>query len=134
DFGVPPWLFAAPRWQQRLFLAALFGAELSAPATYDAHGANFYTPVLSLNKREGFVESGQAFLEDVARLLEGFGVEVLTISRRTEQTNPDGSRSVRLRLVISSRPENLIRLWGRVGFEYNHRRRRESLVAVQYLK
>ncbi len=134
DFGIPPWLFAAPRWQQRLFLAALFGAELSAPATFDAHGTNFYTPILSLNKREGFVESGQAFLEDVARLLEGFGVEVLTISRRTEQTNPDGSRSVRLRLVISSRPETLIRLWGRVGFEYNHRRRWESLVAVQYLK
>jgi len=32
DFRVPPWLFKAPRWQQRLFLAALFGAELSAPA------------------------------------------------------------------------------------------------------
>ncbi len=134
DFGLPSWLFAAPRWQQRLFLAALFGAELSAPATYDAHGTNFYTPVLSLSKREGFVESGQAFLEGVSRLLEGFGVETLTISRRTEQTCPDGSRSVRLRLVLSSRPENLIRLWGRVGFEYNRRRRCEALVAVQYLK
>ncbi len=134
DFGLPSWLFAAPRWQQRLFLAALFGAELSAPATYDAHGTNFYTPVLSLSKREGFVESGQAFLEGVSHLLEGFGVETLTISRRTEQTHPDGSRSVRLRLVLSSRPENLIRLWGRVGFEYNRRRRCEALVAVQYLK
>ncbi len=134
DFGLPSWLFAAPRWQQRLFLAALFGAELSAPATYDAHGTNFYTPVLSLNKREDFVESGQAFLEGISRLLEGFGVETLTISRRTEQTHPDGSRSVRLRLVLSSRPENLIRLWGRVGFEYNRRRRCEALVAVQYLK
>lgn len=134
DFGVPPWLFAAPRWQQRLFLAGLFGAELSAPATYDAHGTNFYTPVLSLNKREEFAESGQAFLEGIARLLEGFGVETLTISRRTEQTNPDGSRSIRMRLVLSSRPENLIRLWSRVGFEYNRRRRCEALVAVQYLK
>ena len=134
DFGVPSWLFATPRWQQRLFLAALFGAELSAPATYDAHGANFYTPVLSINKRDAFVESGRAFLEGIARLLENFGVATLTISGRTEQTNPDGSRSVRLRLVLSSRPENLIRLWGRVGFEYNRRRRCEALVAVQYLK
>lgn len=134
DFSVPSWLFAAPRWQQRLFLAGLFGAELSAPATYDAHGTNFYTPVLSLNKREDFVESGQAFLEDIARLLEGFGVETLTVSRRTEQTNPDGSRSIRMRLVLSSRPENLIHLWSRVGFEYNRQRRCEALVAVQYLK
>lgn len=134
DFGVPPWLWAAPRWQQRLFLAALFDAGLSAPATYTAHGANFYPPVLSMNQREGYVESGRTFLEDIARLLEGFGVESLTISTRTEQTNPDGSPSVRLRLLLSSRPENLIRLWGRVGFEYNRQRRSEALVAIQYLK
>ncbi len=134
DFRVPEWLFEAPRWQQRLFLAAFFGAELSAPATFQAHGANFYTPVLSMNKREGFVESGQAFLEDVARLLTGFGVDVKTISRRMEQINKDGSRSVRLRLVLSSKPDSLINLWGRVGFEYNRERRCQGLVAVQYLK
>jgi len=134
DFRVPPWLFKAPRWQQRLFLAALFGAELSAPATFEAHGTNFYTPVLSMNKRDGFVESGRAFLTDLGDLLAGFGVEVKTISRRSEQVNQDGSRSIRLRLVLSSRPESLINLWGRVGFEYNRKRRCLGLVAVQYLK
>ncbi len=134
DFRVPAWLFSAPRWQQRLFLAAFFGAELSAPTAFEEHGTNFYTPVLSVNKREGFVESGRAFLEDIASLLAGFGVEACTVSQRTEQVNPDGTRSVRLRLILSSQPENLICLWGRVGFEYNRRRRVRALVAVQYLK
>lgn len=134
DFRVPLWLFESPRWQQRLFLGALFGAELSAPATFEAHGTNFYTPVLSMNKRDGFVESGRAFLTDLSDLLAGFGVEVKTISQRSEQVNQDGSGSIRLRLVLSSKPESLINLWGRVGFEYNRKRRYLGLVAVRYLK
>jgi tRNA-splicing ligase RtcB len=134
DFRVPSWLFEAPRWQQRLFLAAFFGAELAAPKAFDAHGTNFYAPVLSMNKREGFVKSGQAFLTDIGRLLEGFGIEVKTISKRKEQVNLDGSRSVRLRLILSSKSESLINLWGRVGFEYNRKRRFLGLAAVQYLR
>ncbi len=134
DFRVPACLFAAPRWQQRLFLAALFGAELSPMFTGRGDACVAPTPVLSLNKREGYVESGQAFLEDIAALLAGFGVETRAISRRTEQTHPDGTRSVRLRLILSSQPENLIRLWSRIGYEYNRHRHVLGLVAVQYLK
>ncbi|NBD35299.1 MAG: RNA-splicing ligase RtcB, partial [Chloroflexi bacterium] len=134
DFRVPSWLLEAPRWQQRLFLAAFFGAELSAPATFDEHGTNFYTPVLSMNKRERFVESGYSFMNDVSQMLDGFGVETKTISRRREQVNKDGSRSIRLRLILSSKSDSLINLWGRVGFEYNQKRRYLGLLAVQYLK
>ncbi len=134
DFRLPDWLFELPRWQQRLFLAAFLGAECSAPATFVEHGSHFSTPVLSLNKREGFVESGRLFLADMACLLAGFGVQVQTISQCAEQVNQDGSRSFRLRLVLSSRPESLINLWGRVGFEYNREHRCQGLVAVQYLK
>ncbi len=134
DFRVPEWGLAAPLWQQRLFLAALFGAELSAPRTVTGHGTNFAMPVLSINKREGTTESGHAFLTDIVRMLERFGVEARTVAERAEQVNADGSRSIRLRLVISSTPANLIRLWGRINFEYNRERRQTALVAVQYLK
>lgn len=134
DFRLPEWLFAAPRWQQRLFLAAFFGAKLSLPETITGHGANFYAPVLSMNKREGYVASGRAFLEDLSRLLAGFGVETKTISERPEQLNRDGQRSIRLRLVLSGQPQSLLNLWSRVGFEYHQRRRVTALVAVQYLR
>jgi tRNA-splicing ligase RtcB len=133
-YGVPPWLFAAPLWQQRLFLAAHFGAELTAPRAFVKQNCNFTMPVLSLNKRDGFVESGRQFLQGLAQLLAGFGVETRAISQRVEQTNPDGSRSHRLRLIISSRTESLINLWSRVGFEFNRKRQVSGLVAVAYLK
>ncbi|HIQ05978.1 MAG TPA: RNA-splicing ligase RtcB, partial [Anaerolineae bacterium] len=134
DFHLPAWIQHAPRWQQRLFLASFFGAELSAPRTYDEHGCNFYAPVLSLNKHEGFIESGEQFLNDLSQLLAGFGVETLTISRRAEQVNADSTRSYRLRLILSSQPEHLINLWGRIGFEFNRKHQALALVAVAYLK
>jgi tRNA-splicing ligase RtcB len=134
DFRLPAWLFELPRWQQRLFLAAFFGAELSSPRAFVERNYNFNPPVLSLNKQEGFVESGRGFLEDIARLLIEFGVETKTINRREEQTNGDGRQSHRLRLILSSRTESLLNLWGSVGYEYNRKRRSLALKAVEYLK
>ncbi len=134
DYEVPTWLFKAPLWQKRLFLAALFGAELSTPKAYKGRNYNFYCPTLSLNKHEGFVESGRAFLEGIARVLAEFGVEIRKIIQRKEQRNKDGTSSHRLRLVLSSTPESLLNLWGRVGFEYNRERRALANAAVQYLK
>ena len=134
DYGVPPWLWEVPRWQQRLFLAALFGAELSTPRAYKTNNYNFMMPVLSLSKREAHAASGRAFLEGIARLLEGFGVQTRKISQRLEQAHADGSYSVRLRLVLSSREESLMNLWGRIGFEYNRKRQALANVAVAYLR
>jgi tRNA-splicing ligase RtcB len=128
DSQVPAWLFQAPRWQKRLFLAAFFGAELAAPKPFKARNYNFYTPMLSLTKHEGFVASGREFLEGVARLLAEFGVETKTISKRVEQ------RAHRWRLVLSSKPESLTNLWSVVGFEYNQSRRALANVATQYIK
>jgi tRNA-splicing ligase RtcB len=134
DYDVPGWLFQTPLWQQRLFLAAYFGAELSSPRAFEERNHNFMPPMLSLNKRAGFLESGRRFLESLSHLLANFGVTAKKISQREEQTNVDGSKSVRLRLVLSSETESLLNLWGRVGFEYNRKRRGLANVAIAYLK
>ncbi|MGB8645175.1 MAG: intein-containing RctB family protein [Anaerolineae bacterium] len=134
SYELPGWIKGAPRWQKRLFLAALFGAELTAPKAFDDRNANFYTPILSMNKRAEHVASGRAFLAGLEQLLEEFGVEVNTISERIECVNAKKELSHRLRLIISSKPESLISLWSRVGFEYNHKRQQLANIAVQYLK
>ncbi len=134
DYSLPAWLFEIPRWQQRLFLAALFGAELSSPRAFEDHNHNFMPPMLSLNKRASCLESGRRFLEDLSRLLQGFGVVTNAINPRPEQMNIDGSRSQRWRLILSSQTESLLKLWGVVGFEYNRKRRYLANLAVAYLK
>ncbi len=134
DYALPPWLLDAPLWQARLFLAALFGAELSAPQACRSHNHSFDSPVLSMNKRAGYVESGRQFLQGIGRLLARFGVQTQAISQRQEQRNADGNYSTRLRLVLGSEAPSLLNLWSRVGFEYNRGRRYLANVAAQYVR
>ena len=134
DYEVPVRIFKAPLWQKRLFLAALFGAELSAPKTLTDHGYNFYAPEFSMNKREGFVDSGRRFIRGIADILAEFGIGAQAVGERKEQENKDGSISYRLRLLVSATPDNLIKLWEQVGFEYNAERKVLANAALQYLK
>ncbi len=134
DYDAPAWLDAAPLWMKRCFLAALFGAELSKPATMTGHPKVFPAAVLSLNKRPAHVEGGRRFLQTLSRWLVEFGVETQDIPQRDEQLNKDGERSIRLRLILSSKAASLLNLWGRVGFEYHRERARLAGLAVQYVK
>ncbi|MFQ6055853.1 MAG: RtcB family protein, partial [Methanosarcinales archaeon] len=134
NYEVPEWIFRLPLWQKRLFLASLFGAELSSPRTITGHGYNFYEPVLSMNKKEEFISSGKIFLEQISDMLREFDIESSHISEREEYINKKGDVSYRLRLQISGTPENLIKLWGKIGFEYNQKKRYLANVAVQYLQ
>ncbi|BAJ49912.1 conserved hypothetical protein [Candidatus Caldarchaeum subterraneum] len=126
EFFVPRWILLAPRWIKRLYLAGLFGAELNKPQT--VNGYNFQVPQLTLNKRPDLEDNGRMFLEQIAELLRELGVETTKIV-----SAPEG-RCIRLRLLISERPQNLIRLWGRIGYEYNPQRRRLALAAVVWLR
>lgn len=134
DFEIPRWLQGATLWQQRLFLATFFGAELSAPKAFDRRNFNFYAPMLSLTKYHGYVESGKRFLKGIARLLRNFGVQTKALSEHIERANKEGIEAHRLRLILSSKPESLHALWGKVGYEYNAVHQQIAMAGVQYLK
>lgn len=134
DYILPKWIFDLELWQKRLFLASLFGAELTTPSTVTKHDYNFHSPVLSLNKHERFQESGHQLLVQIKELLEDFDVKSSIIKQRKNFVNKEGRVSYRLRLQISSTMDNLINLWSKVGFEYNKKRRHIANVAVQYIQ
>jgi tRNA-splicing ligase RtcB len=133
-YEVPKWIFKAPLWQQRLFLASFFGAEMSSPQTLTGHEYNFYCPTVSMNKTPDYLDNGRRFLEEISKLVSGFGVSIHPISQRKEYTNKEGIVSYRLRLMLSSKTEDLINLYGKIGFEYNEERKFLGNAAVQYLK
>jgi tRNA-splicing ligase RtcB len=134
EYMLPNWLFDLELWQKRLFLASLFGAELSSPSTVTNHGYNFYSPILSMNKHEEFLENARQFLKQIKNLLNNFGVKSSLVGERKEFVNKNGKVSYRLQLRITSTPHNLINLWGRIGFEYNKKRLHSANVAILYLK
>jgi len=133
-YRMPEWLFKAPLWQKRLFLASFFGAELASPGTMTGHGYNFYCPMLSMNKNEKLYDSAKRFLQDISSLLSEFGVTTLKISHRKEFVNKKGEASIRLRLSLSGQFESLLNLYGRISFEYNRKRRYLAALACEYLK
>jgi tRNA-splicing ligase RtcB (3'-phosphate/5'-hydroxy nucleic acid ligase) len=133
DYLVPSWLLDLELWQKRLFLAAFFGAELSSPSTVTDHGYNFYSPILSMNKSENFVGNAHQFLLQIKDLLTEFDITSSIIRTRKEYVGKNNHVTYRLRLQISSAPDNLLHLWGKIGFEYNKERRHRANIALQYL-
>lgn len=125
-YYVPQFIFKLPLWMKRLFLAAYFGAELSKPKTIN--GYNFYMPELKVVKIKPLSENGKVFLKDLKKLIEEFDVKT-TISKAYETED-----KVCWRLLVKSEPTNLIKLYSRIGYEYNVERRKLSLAAIVYLK
>jgi tRNA-splicing ligase RtcB len=134
SYAVPTWLSAAPQWQQRLFLAGLFGAELTTPTTMTGHGTVFTSPTLSMTKRTAHAASGRQFLTQIADLLRGFGVETQALTEEVAQRTNQAAPGVRFRLILSPKAESLHALWAKVGFVYNGKRAHRAALAVQYLK
>src|SRR5262249_24564377 len=103
DYDVPSWLFEAPLWHKRLFLASYFGAELQTPRAYAERSRNFPGPLLTMQKQENHVESGRRFLTQIAALAREFGVVTRGIDEHRETVVRKNGVLCRLRLLFSSR-------------------------------
>ncbi|MBN2387362.1 MAG: RtcB family protein [Anaerolineales bacterium] len=134
DYPLPTWYQHAPRWQKRLFLAAFLGAQTSGAQIVSEHGTDFSAPTISIVKHPRLDHSGREFLRQVADWLGEFGVQTHPISSPSEQVDSDGKKFIRLKLVLHADPENLARLWSRIGFEYNRSRRTLAAAALLYLE
>ncbi|MBU1203874.1 MAG: RtcB family protein, partial [Nanoarchaeota archaeon] len=132
-FEIPKWLLKAPLWQKRLFLAGFFGAELTTPAVVTGHGFNIASPVFSVNKSEELIENGFKFLKQIRDMLGEFGVKSNVIKERKNYIGKKGVK-YRLRLQVSSKSENLIRFWTKIGYEYSKKKKFLGNVAAYYLK
>ena len=131
-FEVPSWILESPKWIKRLYLGALFGAELTTPKS--VYKYNFYCPVLGINKSKDNAKNGYKFLKQISILLKDFGIKVAKISIRKEGKRKTGEEIVRLRLIISSEPQNLINFFGKIGYIYNEKRNYLSNLACHYLR
>ena len=133
DYVIPGWLHGLVRWQQAGFLAGLFGAELTAPRAVPGHGYNFQSPVFSLSRREAYRSTGRGFALGVARMAEALGAAVQDLREEADWTAPDGSRSIRFKLIFCASAETFRAVWGRIGYAYNPGRRWRALQALHYL-
>ncbi len=132
-FEVPKWIFKSPKWIKRLYLASFFGAEMTRPTIRRAEKYRFGPARLSINKSKKLKDNGLIFLNQIKTLLEEFGVEVTKIFELKGVRTKSGDETIKLRIDISSKEENLKKLWSRIGFEYCQERINLSSYALQYL-
>jgi len=132
-FRVPKWIWKSPKWIKRLYLAGLFGAELTKPTQDRREQFRFKEPRLSINKREDLLKNGYDFLRDIAILLEEFNVKVNKFYVYQGAIRKDKTRTVKIILSISSKDENLLNLWKKIGYEYCRRKQILAQRAVGYL-
>ncbi|MGV8151528.1 MAG: RtcB family protein [Candidatus Nanoarchaeia archaeon] len=130
DYNIPGWIMNSPKWHKRLFLASLFGAELSSPKTATNSGFNFYCPLYSMNKDNAL--HGISFVNQILALLEEFNIKSALIKNRVDELN--GKKSNRIRLMIYSHPQNLINLYSQINYEYNIKKRKLANAAIVWLK
>ena len=88
---------------------------------------------LSINKSVNLKPNGLKFLNQIKILLEEFGVKVAKFYELEGVKTKDGKETIKLRIDISSREENLKKLWSKIGFEYCTDRINLSSYALQYL-
>ncbi len=133
-FRVPEWVFKAPLWIKRLYLAGLFGAELTAPAQRKNENLGFLEPSFSQNKIENLEWENRLFIGDITKLLNIFNVKVNNVYKQKGVINSFGEITSKLSLRISTKMDNLINLWGKIGYEYCIKRKKESMLALAFLK
>ncbi len=126
-YQIPSWILKSKLWQKRLFLASLFGAEMSSPKVNNKC-YNFDAPCFSMSKSKKIEENGRQFMYQVVDMLSNFGIKTQKIGKRKE------GKSVRFKIMISNDTKNLINFYETVNFEYNKDKRNESNAVVQYLK
>jgi len=131
-YSLPQWIFKCPLWQKRLFLASLFGAELSSPRTINKY--NFYAPQFNISKAVELKKYDQKFLREIKKLLGEFGIRCSSV-REVPGYQYQGRQGAKCgyRLQILSQPENLLKFFKKVGYEYNQEKQKRACLAIAYL-
>ncbi|MEM5882732.1 MAG: tRNA pseudouridine(54/55) synthase Pus10 [Candidatus Aenigmatarchaeota archaeon] len=135
EFKIPEWVKNSETSIKREFLASLLGTEIDKPRL-DKRKYNrksFNTPRFSLNKSEKSLRNGLKFIEDLRKLLKEFEVESLKPRIIPYTSRKDGQKSFKICLDISNRFENLINLYGKIGFKYAKEKNILARYAYEYL-
>ncbi|MEM5811762.1 MAG: RtcB family protein [Candidatus Aenigmatarchaeota archaeon] len=134
EFEVPEWIKKATLWIKRLYLAGLFGAEMSKPKSRNKEKYGFVEPSFSLNKSEKLLQNAYKFINQIKEMLSEFGVNCNKIYIYDAAITKSGEKTLKIILKISSKDENLIKLWSKIGCEYDIDKKSMMAAALHYLR
>ncbi|WXG45042.1 MAG: hypothetical protein WED04_02785 [Promethearchaeati archaeon SRVP18_Atabeyarchaeia-1] len=131
EYRVPKWLNDAPKMARRAFLRAYFGCELSTPRLHTSSGSKFNQPVFKITKVEGL--SVELFLQDIQALLDDFGVHLSSITSEDGNLRKEGRKSITYVCNFADNDDNLLALFKRIGYEFDHKKEELARLASEYI-
>jgi ribosomal protein S12 len=131
SYEVPKWVKKGPKWVKRLFLASYFGSELEKPRI--KNDKTFYPPSFSINKSIELLENSKKFIRDIKEMLKEFWVEVSNVKLGEVVVRKDGTKTRKIYVYLKSNHQNLINLFGKIGYEYQKEREILARYATAYL-
>jgi intein/homing endonuclease len=131
--NVPEWIKNERLMVAKEFLSAYFGCEMTTPKTDKRNGKIMMPPVFSLNKTEELVQNGIGFAEEIKKMLEKFDVKVSKTTISYGIKRKSGKETRKIKCKIASTNNNLINLYGKIGFAYCKHRKSLARLATGYL-
>ncbi|MEM5832057.1 MAG: RtcB family protein [Candidatus Aenigmatarchaeota archaeon] len=132
EFEVPKWIRKAPLWIKRLYLAGIFGAKMSKPKLKNKEKFRFAKPAFLLNKSKKLLLNAYEFIDQIKEMLLEFGIDCEKVY--IYEMIKSGEKILKIILKISSRDENLIKLWSKIGCEYDMSKKSLMAAASHYLR
>ncbi|MDK2913464.1 MAG: hypothetical protein PWQ79_379 [Thermococcaceae archaeon] len=123
SYRVPEWIMEAPLWIKRNFLAGLFAADGSI---VEFKGVTPLPINLTQSRDEALEESLLEFMNDIARLLEEFGIKSTVYKVKSK-------KGVTYRLALVGE-ESIRNFLGKINYEYDLEKKAKGLIAYAYLK
>lgn len=130
---IPAWIMGGRKIIAREFLSGFFGSEMTKPSIDKRNGKIFLQPMLSLNKSKQLLQNALEFAEQLKELLQKFGVKVSHIKIVDGIKRKSGIETKKIKLLVSSRTESLLNLYGSIGFAYCAERKSVARMAYSYL-
>jgi DNA-directed RNA polymerase subunit A' len=131
EYRIPEWLHDAPRMARRAFLRAYFGCGLSSPRLHTGSDSKFNQPILEIAKAEGVAV--EEFIRDIQALLDEFGVRLSSVTREDGNLRKDGRKSIIYVCNFAAGDGNLLALFKRIGYEFDHKKETLARLASEYI-
>lgn len=130
---LPEWIKNSRKIVKKEFISAYFGSEMTKPSIDKRNGKIFLQPVFSLNKSKELVNNGLQFVEEIKELLEEFNVKMNSAKIVYGTKRKSGIETNKIKAFIASDLDNLMNLYGTIGFAYCMERKSLSRFAFAYL-
>ncbi len=136
EVNIPEWIKKTKNLNLKAeFLSSLLGTEIDKPRL-DKRKYNrksFNTPRFSINKSETLVDSGLSFINDLKNMLEDFRIKTSKPRLIPYSFRKDGNKTFKICLDFSNSFDNLLNLFGKIGFRYAKEKDLMARYVYEYL-